>query len=348
MESIQSRRLSLVTTLFFATTVLACGPGPDAAPDRADEAPGSAETGGEASPGGDAVARGERIIVSGASGQLGGLTVEKLLERGVEPSNLILVSRTPEELEAYERLGASTRFGDFTQPESLDTAYEGGDRILIISLNTQGNPNPLVAEERPRLHQTAIDAAVRAGVRHIVYTSFVDAGDNPSPIAVDHRLTEDMLRESGVAWTSLRNQWYGDRLVGEAVAMVEVGRAVADPGQEGTAFITREDCAEAAAAALTTDGHENRIYEITGSERVGARDVAAAAETITGVAIEIVEAGPGEPPDVPDLDSGTTLTDHFLQLTGSEPTTLQELLEANREALLEAGRSAPARGGAAA
>ena len=278
-----------------------------------------------------------RIIVSGASGQLGGLVVDELLARGFSPSDLILVSRTPVELERYAAMGASTRFGDFTQPESLASAYEGGDRLLLISLNTRGNPNPRVASERPALHRAAIDAAVAAGVQHIVYTSFVDADDNVSPIAVDHRLTEQMLRESGVAWTSLRNQWYADRVVAEAAAMVSQGRVLVRPDDPGTAYVTREDCAAAAAAVLTTQGHENRIYEVTGPARVHARELAAIASEITGVDIEVVEATPEQAATLPEPPpSGATLSTHFRELTGREGTTARQLLEASREALLAA------------
>ena len=175
----------------------------------------------------------------------------------------LLVSRTPERLERYAELGASTRFGDFLQPESLETAYEGGDRMLLISLNSS-NPDPRVPAQRVELQQTAIDAAVEAGVEHIVYTSIVDADNSVSPIAVWHRATEADLRESGVTWTALRNQWYADGLVTQAARMVEDRRVVVLPDDPGTAFVTREDCAVAAAVALMTPGHENRVYEITG------------------------------------------------------------------------------------
>jgi hypothetical protein len=107
---------------------------------------------------------GDTIIVSGASGQLGGLVVEQLIARGVSPQNLILVSRTPDRLQRYRMLGADTRYGDFSEPESLSEAYAGGDRLLLISIGGSGAP-------RVRLHENAIDAAVAAGVEHIVYTS---------------------------------------------------------------------------------------------------------------------------------------------------------------------------------
>ena len=281
-----------------------------------------------------------RIIVSGASGQLGGLVVEELLATGVAPSDLILVSRTPEDLARYAALGASTRFGDFTQPESLGAAYEGGDRMLLISLNTRGNPNPRVATERAALQKTAIEAAVAAGVEHIVYTSFVDADRNVSPIAADHRITEADLRASGVAWTSLRNQWYADRVVGEAADMIAQGRVLVRPDDPGTAYVTREDCAAAAAAALTTPGHENRVYEVTGPALIRTRDIAAIASEIAGVEIEVIEATPEQIAGLPEVPpSGATLSAHFRELTGREGTTARQLLEANREALVVARRN---------
>jgi NAD(P)H dehydrogenase (quinone) len=278
----------------------------------------------------------DRIIISGASGQLGGLVVEELLARGVEPSRLILVSRTPETLDRYAALGASTRFGDFTVPESLDSAYAGGTRLLLISLNTVNNPNPRVASERQALHQDAIDAAVRAGVRHVVYTSYVDADNNPSPIAVDHRATEAMLRSSGVAWTALRNQWYAHGLVGQAAQMVAAGRVVVDPAERGAAWVTREDCAIAAAAALMAPISESRIFEITGPELVGPAELARIASEVTGRPIEVVEAGPGDTPTgaAADRGSGATLTDDFERLTGRAPTSVRQLLTENREAIL--------------
>lgn len=276
-----------------------------------------------------------RIIVSGASGQLGGLVVDELLARGVDPSSLILVSRTPEQLERYAALGASTRFGDFTQPESLASAYEGGTRLLLISLNTRGNPNPRVASERPALHRNAIDAAVAAGVQLIVYTSFVDADRNTSPIAVDHRLTEAMLRESGVAWTSLRDQWYADGILAAAGRMLAEGRVVVRADDPGTAYVTRRDCAAAAAAVLMNPaGHENRVYEITGPDLVRTRDIAAIVSDVFGVDIDVIEAGPEDEAGLPELPpSGTTLTTDFRDLTGRPGTTAHAVIEANREAL---------------
>jgi len=260
--------------------------------------------------------------------------VEELLARGVQPADLILVSRSPERLQRYAELGASTRFGDFLQPESLEAAYEGGDRMLLISLNSS-NPDPRVPAERVELQLTAINAAIEAGVEHIVYTSFVDADNNVSPIGVWHRATEADLRESGITWTALRNQWYADGLVNQAARMVENRSVVVLPDDPGTAFVTRDDCAVAAAVALMTAGHENRVYEITGPALVRVRDVAAIASEISGVEIEVIEAGPGDEVRAP-RPSGTTLSTHFRDITGEPGTTARDLLEANRDVLLEA------------
>ena len=106
----------------------------------------------------------DRIVISGASGQLGGLVVKELLARGVPASNLILVSRTPEKLDEYKKLGAATRLGDFAKPESLPAAFAGGKKLLLISIGFGAGP-------RPEAHKHAVDAAVAAGIDRIVYTS---------------------------------------------------------------------------------------------------------------------------------------------------------------------------------
>jgi NAD(P)H dehydrogenase (quinone) len=283
-------------------------------------APGGSES--EAGAGGSGELQEGRIIVSGASGQLGGLVVEKLLALGIAPQNLILVSRTPEELSEYAAMGASTRFGDFLEPESLTTAYEGGDRMLLISVNAMG-------PQRQRMHATAIDAAVAAGVSHIAYTSFVDLENNNSALAADHRATEEHLRESGVAWTMLRNGLYMDGLPQQAAQIVSAGR-VAVPGNElGIAYVTREDCAAVAAAVLAFAGHEGRAYDITGSEVIGERALAQIIGEITGTPIEIVQGSiPAEA--APANPSFIVVSTAVADVTGHPPITARELLTERR------------------
>jgi NAD(P)H dehydrogenase (quinone) len=264
----------------------------------------------------------DRIIVSGASGNLGGLAVQALLDRGVEPERLILVSRTPEELSDYAAMGASTRFGDFTQPESLPAAYAGGKRLLLISIGGGSLPEP-----RPVLHKRAIDAAIAAGVEQIVYTSWaaISQGDTGG-ISADHYETEQMLMASDIAWTILRNSVYMDGLTAQAADIIRSGRASVAANDVPLGYVTRADCAEAAAAALTTPGHDNRIYDITGPELVGTREIANAAASVSGRPIEIVEGGAGRG----GFGSASLgfVSDDFEALTGQPATSLRALLAA--------------------
>jgi NAD(P)H dehydrogenase (quinone) len=296
----------------------------------------------------------DKIIVSGASGQLGSLVIEELLARGVEPNNLILVSRTPNtaHLQSYAARGASVRYGDFTEPESLDAAYAGGTRMLLISINGGGG-------SRPELHKAAIDAAVRAGVRHIAYTSYVNADlYEASTIAVDHRRTETILQESGVAWTMLRNQIYANGLVDQAVQIVHDGGLVTHTPDARVAYVTREDCAAAAAAVLTTEGHENRAYNITGPEAIGPRELVALASELSGKPVELMAlteqqyreqlaaSGMGEAGIDGTISFAAELDSPYLRepstavadLTGRPATSVRELLLANRERLRNAAK----------
>ena len=296
----------------------------------------------------------DKIIVSGASGQLGSLVIEELLARGVAPANLILVSRTPntEHLSTYARRGASVRYGDFTRPESLEAAYEGGTRMLLISINGGGG-------DRPALHKRAIDAAVRAGVKHVAYTSYVNADRYlSSTIAVDHRRTERFLEESGVAWTMLRNHIYADGLVDQAVAIVSDGRFVTHTPDARVAYVTREDCAAAAAAVLATPGHENKAYNITGPDAIGPRELVALASEISGKRVDLVvlteaayrqqlaTSGMNEAAINGTISFGAELDSPYLRepstavadLTGRPATSVRMLLTASRDRLRAAAR----------
>ncbi len=273
-------------------------------------------------------AGGEKIIISGASGNLGSLTVKELLARGVPASRLILVSRTPEEQKEYADMGASVRFGDFTKPESLPAAYAGGTRMLLISVGGDAQTPAAVLLKR------AIDAAKAAGVKQIAYTSYVGItrGDVAGR-AADHKQAEDALKASGVAWTMLRNSIYMDGLLRQAATMVSTGKAEVPPNEFPIGYISRADCAAAAAAVLTTPGHENKAYDITGPELLGVKETAAAAAAVTGKKIEVVPAGPNGRPGF-GREAMAFTTTHFKDLTGREPTSVRALFEANKGALL--------------
>jgi NAD(P)H dehydrogenase (quinone) len=270
----------------------------------------------------------EKIIISGASGKLGGQAVKDLLASGTAAQNLILVSRTPDTLAAYAKLGAATRFGDFAQPESLGAAYAGGTRLLLISIGPGAVPRPVA-------HGHAIDAAKAAGVKQIAYTSWlgISKGDTQG-IAADHVATESLLRNSGVAYTFLRNSLYMENVLPQAVKMLSEGKATVPNGEVLIGYVTRGDCAAAAAAAVSTPGHDNKSYDITGPELIGVRQIAAAATAATGKPITLVPADPGSPP--PRGFGGPALavtSTAVAELTGRPATSVKEFLAENRSKL---------------
>lgn len=270
----------------------------------------------------------DKIVISGASGQLGQLVVRDLLARGVPASDLILVSRTPEKLAEFEKLGASTRFGDFTKPESLPAAYAGGTKMLLISIGFDAGP-------RPEAHKRAVDAAVAAGIEHIVYTSFVaiSKGDRTG-LASDHFRTEEIIKESGAAWTMLRNSIYANGLVQQAAKMLADGKVAVSDSDVRIGYVTREDCAAAAAAALSSPSHENKVYDITGPELIGPREIAAAS-AVAGKPIELTTADPSAPASRGfGGPSFAVVSDDFAKLTGRPATSVRALFDAHRDVLM--------------
>ncbi len=202
------------------------------------------------------------IVVSGASGKLGRLVIAQLAARRASP--IVAVSRNPESIADLGPKGIEIRRGDFDDPSGLGEAFAGASRILIISTNVLGPDG-----RRVRQHENAIRAAVTANVAHIVYTSILHASTSPlAAMASDHAATERMLADLAPSFTVLRNAFYLDM----ALAILQRARADATvpfaSGAAGVAYITREDCAIAAAAALMTDFVGQRILEVTGQDVV--------------------------------------------------------------------------------
>lgn len=220
-----------------------------------------------------------RIVVTGASGQFGRSAVEGLL-RQVSAGDLILVTRRPEVLASFAARGAKVRYGDFDVAHSLPEAFAGGEKMLLISASRVGKRIPQ--------HKAAIDAAVQAGVKHIAYTSFVGAtDDNPSLAVSDHRGTEALLRACGVDWTALRNSHYADAIVhAMAPPAIKSGRWLTNAAEGKEAPVTRQDCVDCAIAALTTPGHRNVVYSITGPELLTFREAAAIFAEVSSKPIE--------------------------------------------------------------
>lgn len=289
------------------------------------------------------------LLVTGASGNLGRRVVELLLEAG--RGSIVAGTRSPEKLADLSDGRVEIRRVDFDDTvDALAKALAGVERLLLISTDTVGQPG-----RRFEQHKKAIDAAVRAGVQHIVYTSLAHpVADSPVLIADDHRQTEDALEASGIGYTSLRNNLYTDLLLMSLPPAVASGRIFAAAGDGGAAYVTREDCARAAASALMSDFAGIRALEITGPSDVTYAQLADMAAELTGRRVEyvpvdeeqlasgMVQAGvPGPLAQLmASFDTGMRqglfgpATKAVEELTGRAPTSVREFLEAHRTVLV--------------
>jgi NAD(P)H dehydrogenase (quinone) len=220
------------------------------------------------------------IAIAGASGHFGRSTGDQLLER-VEPSEVVLVTRDPAKLDSYAARGIAVRHGDFDDPASLSEAFAGVDRLLVISTDALGR--------RVGQHAAAFAAAKAAGVGLVAYTSIVNpTADNPAGAVVEHMGSEEALLSSGVDWTLLRCGIYADFQVPALQQAIASGQHVHNAGDGVIAYIARDDLAGAAAAVLSSDGHEGKAYDLTGPELQSHADLAAIASDVGGVPVEAV------------------------------------------------------------
>jgi NAD(P)H dehydrogenase (quinone) len=227
------------------------------------------------------------ITITGAAGKLGRLVAQDVIAR-VGATGVTLASRDLAKLADFAAKGVKTVRADFDDAASLEAAFAGAATVLLISGDT---PNDV----RIRQHRAAIDAAKRAKVGRVVYTSFT----NPSaaslfPFAAIHGDSEAYLKASGVPYTILRNNQYAENLANGLTRAVETG-TFALPGATGkVAYIARADIAAAAAAVLAGDGHAGKTYELTGPEAVDAFQVGAALAKALGRPINVVDAAPAD------------------------------------------------------
>jgi NAD(P)H dehydrogenase (quinone) len=220
------------------------------------------------------------IGISGASGQLGRLTTDLLLER-IDPGELVLVTRDPGGLDGHAARGVSIRRGDLDDPGSLGEAYTGVETLLLISCGEVGR--------RIAQHTAAIEAARDAGVRRVAYTGIVNPTEaNPAAVVDEHRGTEEALRASGLDWTMLRNGIYADYQLQGIQQAIDSGRHVHNGGDGSVGYVARADCAAVAAEVLAGTGHEGQAYDVTGPELVSGADIAALASEHGGVPVEAV------------------------------------------------------------
>jgi NAD(P)H dehydrogenase (quinone) len=190
------------------------------------------------------------IAVTGATGPFGRHAIETLLRNGVPAADIVAVGRNVEKI---ADLGVTTRRADYGDPESLRAAFEGADRLLFVSGSEAG--------KRIEQHRNVIEAAKAAGVGLVVYTSITKADTSDLILAGEHLATERMLIESGLPYVFLRNSWYLENYdINAALERGIVGAA----GEGRISAATRSDLAEAAAAVVAGQGHDNRVYELGG------------------------------------------------------------------------------------
>jgi NAD(P)H dehydrogenase (quinone) len=210
-----------------------------------------------------------KIGVSGASGHLGRAVLSELLQRA-DGHEAVAITRTPETISGP----AQGRFGDYNRPESLAQAYAGLDRLLIIST--------VDAVKRGVQNVAAIDAAVRAGVKHIVFMSAAGTRRAEEPaLGASYWRGEQLLIATAPAWTILRMNFYAEALVQQAQVSLDRG-VLTGLGENRVAFVARDDVAAAAAGILIGDGHAGAIYNATGPERLSGAERAALIAEITG------------------------------------------------------------------
>jgi NAD(P)H dehydrogenase (quinone) len=197
-----------------------------------------------------------KILVTGVTGKLGSIVIDTLLET-VPAKDLAVSVRNPEKAESLRARGVDVRHGDFDQPETLDKAFAGIDRLLIVS--TDGDN-----ETRIRQHAAAVAAAQRANVGFIAYTSLGNASENTIFLAPVHRATEEAIKNTGIPYSFLRNNWYLENEASSIQAVLGGAPWLTSAGTGKVGWATRRDYAQAAATVLTGEGHENTVYELSG------------------------------------------------------------------------------------
>ncbi|WP_426731892.1 SDR family oxidoreductase [Myxococcus faecalis] len=222
------------------------------------------------------------LLVTGASGHLGRRVVELLLEARKGP--LIVTTREPSKLADLAARGVVVRKADFDDASTLDAAFAGAERLLLVSTDSLDVPGRRITQ-----HRQAVEAARRVGVKHVVYTSLTrPEPDSPITLAKDHWATEQALAASGLGFTVLRNNVYMEMLLHSLPQAVAQGRLVTATGTGATAYVTREDCARAAVAALTSSYEGQRVLEITGPSAVTQAELARFAGELSGRPVESV------------------------------------------------------------
>ncbi|WP_404391982.1 SDR family oxidoreductase [Humibacillus xanthopallidus] len=281
-----------------------------------------------------------KLLVTGASGHLGHLVVDSLLERGVPASDVVAIARTPESIADLAERGVEVRRADYDDPSSLEAAFVGVDRLLLVSGSAVG--------QRIAQHTNVIEAAKAAGVGFVAYTSITRADSSDLVLAAEHRATEQLLAASGLPHALLRNSWYLENYTGQVASALEHGAVLGAAGEGRVSAATRADYADAAAVVLAGPGHEGAVYELGSDDaftleecastlaRVSGREVAYRDLSVEDYTAALVAAGlpQGYAAVLADGDRGLaqgalfTDTGDLSRLTGRPTTGVETALHA--------------------
>ncbi|MEH1028192.1 SDR family oxidoreductase [Micromonospora profundi] len=237
--------------------------------------------------------------VTGATGRLGRLVIDRLLDTGVPAAEIAAVVRTPEKAADLATRGVEIRQANYDDPVTLPGAVAGVRRLLLISGDTPGR--------RVAQHTAVVDAAKLAGVERLIYTSILKADTTTNPLAPEHRATEEVLAASGLSHTVLRNSWYTENYTDQLPQYLQTGTILGATGGSSVSAATRADYAAAAAAALTRDEHGNTVYELGGTAFTF-DELAAAVSEVTGTTVVHRDLSPAELASTLEtvgLDAGT-------------------------------------------
>ena len=292
----------------------------------------------------------DTLLVTGASGQLGRLVLDALLASGkVAPESIVATTRDTAKLADYAQKGVTVRAADFDDPASLDAAFAGAGKVLILSTDALDKPGRRLAQ-----HKAAVAAAKKAGAKHILYTSMPQPDDSRVTFAPDHLGTEEAIKATGIPYTILRDGWYAENLFMSLPHALQTGSWYTASGNGRLAHITRADTAAAIAGALLSAGDESRTYTLTGTKSHTADEIAAIVSAATGKPLNVVHVtdaqlaeglkAAGLPegfiPTVVSFDTNTRegkiamVTDDAEKLSGRKPTSFEDFVAANKAAFL--------------
>ena len=217
------------------------------------------------------------IAVTGASGQLGRLAIQFLLSRH-PAARILALARDPAKIADLAEAGVQVRQGDYDRPDTLDAALAGVERLLLVSSSEIGKRAPQ--------HQAVIDAAIRAGVGLVAYTSLLHADTSPLGLAVEHVQTEQALQASGLPHALLRNGWYAENYTAGIAGALQHGVVLGSAGDGRLSLAARADYAEAAAIIMASDATQaGKVYELAGDHAITLTDFAALVARKTGIPI---------------------------------------------------------------